>query len=164
MNRPKSYRRSIASVALILTVLGTGVALAADETPAGSIRYITETAQVTRGSSAPAELKAGDRIFEKDVLTTSKAGSLSVIMRDNTTLSLGSNSKITIQKFMFAPEKGQLASVMRISKGTVACATGEIAKLSPNAVKFESPISSIGIRGTQILINVEDGQEEAGEK
>lgn len=163
MNRPKYFRLSIASAAMLLT-LGAGAAIADDETPAGSVKYITDAAQVTRGSAAPAALKVGDRIFEKDVLTTSKAGSLSVIMRDNTTLSLGSNAMVSIQRFMFAPEKGSLASVVRVSKGSVACATGEIAKLSPNSVRFESPVSSIGIRGTQILINVEDGQEEAGEK
>ncbi len=161
----KTKRLSCAAFLCTLAFAASpGEVLAADDAPAGSIRYITETAQVTRGANAPAELKTGDRIFEKDVLTTSKAGSLSIILRDNTTLSLGPNSKITIQRFMFAPEKGSLGSLIRVSKGSVACATGEIAKLSPNSVKFESPVSTIGIRGTQILINVEDGLEEAGEK
>lgn len=135
-------------------------ALAAEDgAPAGSVKSFTGLAQVARLGAAPAPLNPGDRIFEKDVLTTGKDSSLGLIMRDNSVVSLGPGSRLIVERFLFAPEKGALTSILRVAKGSSAIVTGEIAKLSPGAVKVLTPTASIGIRGTHFLVNVEDGVE-----
>jgi len=98
------------------------------------------------------------------VLTTGKGSSLGLVLRDNSTLSLGPSSRLVVERFLFAPEKGALASVLRVAKGSAACVTGEIAKLSPDAVKVQTPTATIGIRGTHFLVNVEEGVEEDSAK
>ncbi|OGR39485.1 MAG: hypothetical protein A2051_02745 [Desulfovibrionales bacterium GWA2_65_9] len=138
-------------------------ALAAEaDNIAGSVKSITGQAQVARVGAAPAPLKPGERIFEKDVLTTDAAGSLGLIMRDNSTVSMGPGSRLVVERFLFAPEKGALASILRVGKGSAACITGEIAKLSPDAVQVLTPTATIGIRGTHFLVNVEDTPETPG--
>lgn len=162
MHATKTFRFQMLLPLMLTLSFFSSLALAADSTPAGSVRFASETPQVHRGGAAPEALKVGDRIFEKDVLVTSKNGSLGLVMRDNTTLSLGPASKLTVENFLFAPEKNSLSSIIRISRGSLACVSGEIAKLSPNSMQFIAPTSSIGIRGTHLLINVEDGTEETG--
>lgn len=148
----------ILALTLLLALPAAG-ALAAETAPAGSVKSLNGEAQVARDGAAPAPLKTGDRIFEKDVLTTSAGASLGLIMRDNSTLSLGPGSKLVVERYLFAPGKNALASVMRLKKGSMACVTGDMAKLSPESMQFLAAGYTIGIRGTHILVNVEDGAD-----
>jgi len=128
-------------------------------TPAGSVKNISGEAQVLRGAAAPLALKHGDRIFEKDVLVTGKGAALGLIMRDNSTLSLGPGSRLVVERFLFEPEKGALAQALKLSRGSMAAVSGEIVKLNPDVAKVDTPLYSIGIRGTHFLLNVEPGHE-----
>jgi hypothetical protein len=163
---PVRYARllsTLAAAALPLLFCAS-LALAAGENPAGSIKSVTGEAQVIRAGAAPASLKAGDRIFEKDVLTTGKGASLGLVLRDNSTLSLGPGSRLVVERFLFEPEKGALAQVLRLSRGSMAAVSGEIVKLNPALAKVETPIYSVGIRGTHFLLNMEPGFETDEEK
>lgn len=150
--------------ALLLTALLAAFAvpaLAAEavntEGPAGSVKAVSGQAQLARHGAAPTALRPGERIFENDVLTTGAASSLGLILRDNSLVSLGPSSRLVVERFLFAPEKGALASILRVAKGSAACVTGEIAKLSPDAVRVLTPTAVIGIRGTHFLVHVDDG-------
>ncbi|MBA4357860.1 MAG: hypothetical protein C0405_09060 [Desulfovibrio sp.] len=143
-----------------LLALPTATALAAQgDSPAGSVKSISGEAQVARDGAAPAALKPGDRIFEKDVLTTGPGGSVGLVMRDNSTLSLGPGSRLVVERFLFAPEKNALTALLRLKKGSLACSTGEMAKLSPESMQFLATGYALGIRGTHFLMHVEDGPE-----
>jgi hypothetical protein len=148
-------------VALAALALGLAPlrAHAADASPAGSVKSVSGEAQVLRSGAAPQDLKHGDRIFEKDVLTTGKGASLGLVLRDNSTLSLGPGSRLVVERFLFEPEKGALAQVLRLSRGSMAAVSGEIVKLNPAVAKIDTPIYSVGIRGTHFLLNVEPGYE-----
>ncbi|MBA4358295.1 MAG: hypothetical protein C0405_11300, partial [Desulfovibrio sp.] len=147
--------------ALLLTCSGTA-ALAAGDGPAGSVKSLSGEAKVARDGAAPAPLKPGDRIQEKDVLTTGPGASLGLVMRDNSTLSLGPGSRLVVERFLFAPEKNSLSSLIHLKKGSMACATGEMARLSPENMQFLAAGYTIGIRGTHFLVNVDEGPENAG--
>ncbi len=56
-------------------------------------------------------------------------------------------------------EKGALAQVLKLSRGSMAAVSGEIVKLNPAAAKVDTPVYSVGIRGTHFLLNVEPGLE-----
>lgn len=148
-------------LALLLALFAARPILAA-ETPAGSVKSVSGQAVVWRGGAAHA-LKNGERIFEHDVLVTGKNGSLGVVLRDNATLSLGPSSRLTVSKFLFAPEKGALAQVLRLSRGSMAAVSGEIVKLNPAAAKVETPLYTIGIRGTHFRLCVAPGNETPAE-
>ena len=80
---------------------------------------------------------------------------MGVIFRDDTTLSLGPDTRIVIDEFLFSPAEGKLGFVSSISKGTAAYLSGKINKLSPGATRVETPLAVLGIRGTRFLIEVE---------
>lgn len=145
-----------------LSLFSLNAALAADA-PAGSVKSVAGEAQVTRAGAA-APLKTGDRVYEKDVLTTGKGATLGLVLRDNSTLSLGPGSRLVVDRFLFEPEKGALAQVLKLSRGSMAAVSGEIVKLNPNVAKIETPVYSVGIRGTHVLLHVEPGLEAAGDK
>jgi hypothetical protein len=98
----------------------------------------------------------GDKILMGDSLKTGPEGSLGMIFKDDTLLSIGPQSEITISEFLFSPAEGKLSIVTRLLKGTAAYLTGIIAKLSPESVRFETPVANIGIRGTKFAVKIED--------
>lgn len=135
-----------------MSVLAQGIPAAALDT-IGTVRSSAGTAAVTRGGQVlPAT--AGTKILAGDSLTTGSDGSMGVILRDNSTLSLGPESRIVIETFLFSPNEGKLSLLARITRGTMAYLSGLIGKLAPGSVRFETPVASIGIRGTRFAVKV----------
>lgn len=97
-----------------------------------------------------------EKIYQGDTLKTGTDGSVGITFRDNTVLSMGPNSVVVIHEFLFAPAQGKLSIVTRLIKGTAAYLSGIIAKLSPQSVRFETPVATVGFRGTKILVSIEE--------
>jgi hypothetical protein len=124
------------------------------ELPVGSIKTAKGTVVILRQhQTIPA--RVGEKIYKKDSFKTGPEGSLGMIFKDDTLLSLGPNTEVTINEFLFSPAEGKLSIVTRLIKGTAAYMTGIIAKLSPESVRFETPVGNVGIRGTKFAVRVE---------
>jgi len=127
----------------------------ASDTPVGSVKTLKGTASIIRQNQVmPAQI--GDKVFVGDSLKTGPDSSLGMIFKDDTLLSIGPGSEILINEFLFSPAEGKLSIVTRLVKGTAAYLTGIIAKLSPESVRFETPVANIGIRGTRFAVKIED--------
>lgn len=121
----------------------------------GVIRNATGTVSVTReGKAFPAV--PGTRLHAEDVLDTGKDGSAGIILRDDSSLSVGPDTRLVLRQFLFAPAEGKFALLVRISRGTMAYISGLIGKLSPLSARFETPVATIGIRGTRFAVKVDD--------
>lgn len=137
----------------IMTVLLPCLAMG-EESPIGTTKTIKGDVSVIRnGKQTP--ITIGGRIFQNDTISTGTASSVGIIFEDNTILSLGPDSEILIDKYVFAPEKGIFSMIARMIKGTASYFSGIIGKQSPESVKFQTPDATIGIRGTQFLVKVE---------
>jgi hypothetical protein len=93
--------------------------------------------------------------LEGDVVRTGAGGRIGITLKDGTRLSLGATSEVRIDRFAYAPGEGRLALALKVARGVAEYISGRIARLSPGAVKIETPTSIIGIRGTRVLIEVE---------
>ena len=155
--RPRSGPRAAAAtaVAVTLVVVATAGPVAGQErSAAGRIKLTSGEAFIIRQSTQlPA--RTGQALFEADVLRTGADGRVGLTLKDETRLSLGPNSEVQLEKFLFAPSDGQLAFVARFVRGIATYVSGRIAKLSPDAVRLETPTAIIGVRGTRLAIRVE---------
>jgi len=121
------------------------------------VKNVAGMATVTRnGKVIPAN--KDERIYQGDTLKTGANGSVGITFKDNTILSLGPNSVVFISEFLFAPAQGKLSIVTRLIKGTAAYLSGVIAKLSPQSVRFETPVATVGFRGTKVLVKIDEGE------
>jgi len=133
----------------LLAVAGTA---AAGET-IGVVRTTSGDATVTRGDETlPAA--PGLKILVEDTLVTGPDGSLGVILRDDSSLSIGPGSRLVLRRFQFSPYEEKFDLVARITRGTMAYLSGLIGKLAPGKVRFETPTATIGIRGTRLAVKV----------
>jgi hypothetical protein len=117
----------------------------------GVVRNSAGSATVTRGGDVlPAT--TGTRLHTGDTLGTGPDGSLGVILRDNSCLSLGPSSRLVLRDFLFSPSEGQFSLLVRLTGGTMAYLSGLIGKLAPEKARFETPVATIGIRGTHFAV------------
>lgn len=141
-----------------LCIAGSSSLLLAETKEAiGSLRTLQGPVFLLRdGTERP--ITQVERLFEGDQIRTGPAGSAGLLLRDDTSISIGPESSLSLENFTFAPAQGKLGLVTRLFKGTMAFISGRIAKLSPNAVKVETPVATVGIRGTYFLVKAEDAQ------
>jgi hypothetical protein len=134
-------------------VLGAAPAGAGDQA-VGTVRSVEGTAFIQRGGvDTPA--RVGLPVGETDVLLTGSDGRLAVILKDDTRLSLGPDSEVRVDRFLYQPIQGHLALVIRMARGVVAYVSGRIARLAPDSVRFETPVAAVGIRGTRFAVRVD---------
>lgn len=128
-------------------------ALAQQPAPAGRIKVVAGEAVVVRGgNTVPAQ--NGFVVFASDSLRTGKDGRLGVTLSDDTQVSIGPNSEVRLDSFLYEPGQGQLALVLKFIRGTAAYVSGQIAKLAPDAVRLETPAAIVGVRGTTLAVEV----------
>jgi hypothetical protein len=129
-------------------------AFAAD--PAGRIKTLEGRAYVLRdGAQAP--LTAGSDIFTADQIVTGAGSKLGLILIDDTVMSMGPSSVLSIDRMLFEPEQDKLDMGVMMKAGTFSVQSGQIAKLAPVRADIRTPQMSIGIRGTAFLVEV-DGE------
>ncbi len=120
----------------------------------GVVRKTAGAVQVVRdGKAVPAAV--GMKLLVADTIETGSGGSVGIILRDDSLVSLGADSSLALGKFQYAPAEGKLGLVARLSRGTLEYISGLIGKLAPESVRIDTPVSSIGIRGTHLIVKSE---------
>jgi len=141
-------------VAALVLVCAVATPVVAQERPvAGRIKVSTGSAFIVRDlAQVPAAV--GQVVFEADGLRTGGDGKIGVTLNDDTRLSLGPNSELKLERFMYTPADRGFGLVLKFVRGAATYVSGRIAKLSPDSVRLETPAAIIGVRGTTLAINV----------
>jgi hypothetical protein len=152
----RSLKRLFLPLATIFFLLSiSGEATFADPSSTiATVQKVSGMATVVRqGRTVSAKIAL--EICQNDTLRTGPDGSIGLVFKDDTLLSLGPESILVIDEFVFAPRQGKFSIAIRMLKGTVAYFSGLISKLAPESAHFQTPTSSIGIRGTKFVARVE---------
>lgn len=152
--------RLISSVTIACaTVIGSSLSWAQSvpaAAPRAGIVKIIGGEVLVRDAQGERPLKSGDAVFADDRLISGKAGSASVVLRDGTTLVLASNSQLEIQKFAFDATTQDGSILVSLLQGSLRMLTGLIAKVNPDAIQVKTKTLSVGIRGTDFIVETED--------
>jgi hypothetical protein len=140
---------------LILFVFLPATLVGASDESSGSLRNKKGDVLIDRnGNTVKAE--DGAPIYSNDTVRTGANGSVGIIFKDNSRISLGPKSRLDLKKFVFKPAQGQFSMINKLAKGTASFVSGKMTKLSPESVILETPTSTIGIRGTTYNIKVNE--------
>src|SRR5690348_10033995 len=96
-------RRSLMGVAMLVAVASP--VSAQTPAPAGHIEAVVGTALIVR-QNATVAAKAGDPIYATDTLRTAADGTLGVTLQDDTRVSLGPNSEMRVDRYVYSPGEG----------------------------------------------------------
>jgi hypothetical protein len=139
----------------LFVLLGAVPVLSQQPPSAGRIKVASGTVFLIR-AGATLRAQAGQTVFEADVLRTGPDGRVGVTLKDDTRVSLGPASEVRLDRFSYAPAAGQLALALKVVHGVIAYVSGRIAKLAPDAIRIETPEAILGVRGTTLVVRVED--------
>ena len=131
-------------ILVFLCLLGAGNVFA--EEFIGSIKHAQgESYLVHQGQAQTAQV--GDHLYKGDVLRTGD-GSLGALFRDDTAISLGPESEIAVEEFIFDPAGGNLSFLTKIFRARQRSSPDRWAKSGPkhSAWKRPRPPSASGER------------------
>jgi hypothetical protein len=144
----------VPAVATVLALASwTGMAVAQDKAPVGYVKNVKGTASVTTDGKV-VEAQPGTPLHQGSALKTDAQSSMGVMFKDNTMMSFGPSTELTVEDYLYEPGEGKLKLGARMGKGTLNYVSGVIAKLQPEAVTVKTPTGMIGVRGTQFLLKV----------
>jgi hypothetical protein len=121
-----------------------GVA-AAVRGPVQQISFRTPQANVGRN------LAGGQEIFLGDRIVTGPGGGLQILLLDGTTFSIGPNTSMVIDEFVFNPATGTGRLTASVTRGTLRVISGRIARQEQEAIRVRLPAATVGVRGTMAL-------------
>jgi hypothetical protein len=123
----------------------------------GTAKIIQGDVRVERaGISKP--LLVGDPLQEKDRIVVASGGSAGITLRDDTRISMGPKSTLVINRFTFDPQTQEGSVDTSILGGTMRYVTGLVGRLRPDAVRVATNTATIGVRGTDFIVEVADGE------
>ena len=143
------------SVLAGMTVLA--LLTAADAQSRVGVTAATEGDPVARPPGQPDRvLVVGTDVQANEIITTANNDRAHLIFLDGTTVTVGPNAQLTIDKFVYDPntKKGELA--INASKGVFRLIGGKISKSA--AITVTTPSSTMGIRGGIMIFGVEPSQ------
>jgi len=116
---------------------------------AGRIIMARGEVQAINEAGETRKLKRRDSIFSHEIIKTGKKSKVQIRFIDNALLALKENSELNIKAYVYSEANEKNNQVfMELVAGGFRTLTGKIGKGNKAAYKVDTPVASIGIRGT----------------
>ena len=121
----------------------------------GEIGQIKGSGVLERDGDIVIEGDAGVGVLSMDEAVTAN-GTMRIDFVDETRVELTEQSRLVIDEFVYDPANDIGSLSMKASLGTVRYASGQIAKKYKQNVKIRTPSATIGVRGTDFVMVVDE--------
>ncbi|MBL4615165.1 MAG: FecR domain-containing protein, partial [Magnetovibrio sp.] len=128
------------------------------EQPIGQIEKLVGMVTAIRADGTRVELKLGDQVYQGDILETGVDGAIGVILADETTFSMAEDGRMVLDEMVYDPGTQEGSVSLSVMHGVFTFVSGQVAKTDPDAMTLNTPVATIGIRGTQVGLDIRDGQ------
>ena len=105
------------------------------------------------------KLSTGSKIYFGDTILVKAKSNAQILLLDETALTVGEKSELTIDEFIYDPKSKIGKIVSNIKIGTVKVITGEISKKNPDNLEVNVPTGSVGARGTEFVVVTESDEK-----
>jgi len=132
-----------------------------DQSPVGEVSETSGNATVTHADGTKEKITTGTQIFEGDVIETDAKGAVNIKFADDSTFAVSENARMSVDDFSFNPSDQSGTTGLSILRGVFMFTSGLVGRENPDAVHLNTPVGSIGIRGTIIGGHIgEDGNSQ----
>ncbi len=119
--------------------------------PIGQVVTASGTVEAVRVDGTRVVLSEGDPVYQGDILETTEDGAVSIEFADASTFSLGESGRMTLDEMVYDPGIQEGSFKISIVQGVFSFVSGQVAKTSPDAMVLNTPVATIGIRGTTVV-------------
>jgi hypothetical protein len=124
----------------------------ADELGAvGLVNDIVNFAWGTAPGEPREEMEHEDPAFMQELVETGDESAIVILFADGSKLTLGENSEAVIDEFIYDPAANSGNQSIKLTKGAFRYVSGALPKEN---VKIETPAATLGIRGTELVIDI----------
>ena len=150
----KDWWLAAAAATSIVAPLAEGAALTGDR-----VGVISAARPTIRSVSGDRVMYVGNDILFGERLATDASGALHILFMDQSSITLGPNSAVTIDQFVFHPDKQEGQVKVNLLKGVLRVVGGFVSKFSDTRVVTSN--GTIGIRGGITIVEAEEDQTQA---
>jgi len=90
----------------------------------------------------------GAQVFQNEVVTTGVNSSAQLLFRDQTTLTIGADARVALDRFVYDPSSRTGDIVVSIAEGAFRFVSGNA---QSESYKINTPSATIGVRGTIVI-------------
>ena len=135
--------RAQAFLAAIL-LMGTAAPVLAQQV--GVAAAVNQSAVGTPPSQKPRTMVLGASVIHNERIETNSIGLLQILLADGTSFTVGPNSAMSIDSFVYDPDANTAKVVATLAKGTFRFIGGRTSK-TPDGATINTPVGTVGIRG-----------------
>lgn len=112
---------------------------------AGIVSGVVPGAKGSNQTSGDQVIVIGNDVHRQERITTDANGTVHLLFLDQSSITLGPNSDIVIDRFVFDPDSGKGSLAVSTTKGILRVVGGKLSKQADTVVN--TPLATIGIRG-----------------
>ena len=139
---------------------GDATLLGQSDQPIGTVDTAEGGVFAVRADGTRVELNEGDPVFQGDVLETDDEGAVSLTFVDNTEFALDEGARMVLDEMVFDAQTGEGSSTFTVVQGVFTFVSGQVAKSGSDAMTVNTPVATIGIRGTKVAIKAGSEDED----
>ena len=121
--------------------------------PIGQVETLVGTVTAIRSDGTEVTLQVGDSVFQGDTVQSGSDGAIGVVFADQTTFSMAESGEIVLDEMVYDPTTQEGTFAVSVVEGVFTFVSGEIARTDPDAMTLDTPVATIGIRGTQVALS-----------
>jgi len=141
--------------ALVLTTISLFTAVTDCSAGVGKVTEQSGPMEIQRNKEV-IESQATTEVEMQDAIVTARSRA-QITFQDDTKVQITEQSRLVIDDFVYDPSKSDAGKVgLKVALGTARYASGQIAKNNPQSVKVETPTATIGVRGTDFSMTVDE--------
>ena len=141
--------------AALAIVVALWAAPAAAQEYAGVVKTVKGSATVEHAGKQTAA-SPGTQLFQGDRVVTGSNGYVGLTMRDDTLLTLGPGTNMTLDRYAFDPKTHEGSFLASLGKGVMSVVTGLIARKEPDNFAVKTRVSTMGVRGTEFIVEANE--------
>ncbi len=138
-------------LALALATLAMSPGQAAAQA-VGNVGAVTPLSLGTPPGEKTRNMVIGARVIANELIQTGGEGTLNILFLDRTSLSIGRNSTLVIDKYVYDPATGKGVMTATMARGVMRFIGGQISHTT--GVKVLTPVATIGVRGGMMTVSV----------
>ena len=141
----------LASICLLPLLAGEALAATAGVTAA-----VNQNAKSIPPGGAVRTIVLGDNVVQDETIETDAGGLVQILLADGTTFTVGPNSSLVIDRFVYDPDANTAEVAASLGRGVFRFIGGRTSK-TEGGVTLNTPVGTVGIRGGMVDLNFTQG-------
>jgi hypothetical protein len=145
-------------------LMSTGINAAEQSSAAGVVVMAVGNVTVAGGAGGERSLQRRSQIFTGETIITGKESRAQIRFSDGSLVSLQEGSQFRIENYSYQQEKKGDNATYQLLKGSMRTISGAVGKVNRDEYKVETPVATIGIRGTDYELTLHDSDNSGSEE